>query len=313
MQMRQESYMPTPPPEQVQAQSYEAPAAEVPQMQPPIDQPTFGGYAPADQADVSATAAESLSNDYAQSYGYEPPSTGYVPYEPEPDSPEEPKAKPKKRSMMDDDNDDYPRASGRNATTAPPPTGPSTASNDPSKRAANDAAADAAFRAAAETDAKHAEENKKAASGKGWFGGWLGGKKPDSLDSAPAPKASADKVYRAKLGESKMKLYYDKDLGKWINPDNPEAATKTSATPPPPRGTPAPPSSMGSMGPPSGPPRTVSAPQPAGTPPLGGPMGSGPPSRAGTPASGAGLPASLGPAVTASLNEGGGLGSTQSS
>ena len=307
MQMRQESYMPTPPPEQVQAQSYEAPAAEVPQMQPPIDQPTFGGYAPADQADVSATAAESLSNDYAQSYGYEPPSTGYVPYEPEPDSPEEPKAKPKKRSMMDDDNDDYPRASGRNATTAPPPTGPSTASNDPSKRAANDAAADAAFRAAAETDAKHAEENKKAASGKGWFGGWLGGKKPDSLDSAPAPKASADKVYRAKLGESKMKLYYDKDLGKWINPDNPEAATKTSATPPPPRGTPAPPSSMGSMGPPSGPPRTVSAPQPAGTPPLGGPMGSGPPSRAGTPASGAGLPASLGPAVTASLNEGGGL------
>ena len=307
MQTRQESYMPTPPPEQAQTHSYEPAPAEVPQFQPPAEQPTFGAYAPANQTDPSATAAESLTSDYSQSYGYEPPSAGYVPYEPEPDSPEEPKAKPKKKSMMDDDDDDYVQASGRNATTASQSIGPSTASNDPSNRAANDAAADAAFRAAAEADAQRAEENKKAASGKGWFGGWLGGKKTDSLDATPAVKASADKVYRANLGQSKMKLYYDKELGKWVNPDSSDVATKTSATPPPPRGTPMPASSSGSMGPPSGPPRSVSVPQPAGTPPLGGPTGSGPPSRASTPASAPGVPASLGPAVTASLNEGGGL------
>lgn len=103
--------------------------------------------------------------------------------------------------------------------------------------------------------------------------------------------AADQKVYRAKLGESKMKLYYDKELGKWVNPDNPDAGAAQSATPPPPRtgGTPAPPMNAGPPRPPMS-----STPVPSfptsypTTPALGSGLPSGPPSRVGTPAHGHG-------------------------
>ena len=308
MPVRQDSYIPTPPPEQQQAvyetKSFEAPEPEA----APSVQPSYGGFippiqafAPPTQADTSdATPYEPLSQSYG--YGYDPPSdTGYVPYTPEPDSPEQ----PRKKSFMNDDEDDFSRPSNPTPHTAaagPAPTLPS----DTSDRAAKDAAADAAFRAAAEADAKAAEEREAAAKAtkKGWgFSLPWGGKKAESLDAAPANKPGAEpKVHRANLGESKMKLYYDKDLKKWVNPDNPDAAMKSTATPPPPR------AGSASGGPPAGPPRTLSNMGPPSTSfsmpaPTGSPaLGSGPPSRQGTPANGnAPMSATLPPATQAGL------------
>lgn len=255
----------------------------------------YGGYEPVAHERVQTPPQEHGRPDagyepYSQSYGYEPPSnSGYTPYVPEPDSPEEERkeAKPKKKSFIDDDDDDYfPRVSG---PTSPADRKPAAADGDGNARKqANDAAADAAFRAAAEADAAREKEKAHAKrSSSSWFGGWLGGKKAaEGLDSGAAKGAEA-KVYKANLGESKMKLYFDKDLGKWVNPDNPDAAKKT-ATPPPPRmgGTPAPPTSSG--GPPKAPPPShVSTPSlPSMT--MGPP--SGPASRTGTPAGSIGGP-----------------------
>lgn len=184
---------------------------------------------------------------------------------------------------MDDEDDSFGPISNRTAAQQPQA---SANGDEAARKRANDAAADAAFRAAAEADAAQGKERKESKRSSSWFGGWLGAKKNESLD-AGSNKATDQKVYKAKLGESKMKLYYDKDLGKWVNPDNPDAATKT-ATPPPPRmgGTPAPPMSLG------GPPR----PPMGATPPTSNPttpsfgMGppSAPPSRTGTPADGPG-------------------------
>lgn len=205
----------------------------------------------------------------AGGYGYQPPDdTGYVPYEPEPDSEDEkPKSKPRK-SFMDDDDDNFSSAARSGSPAVSAPSGGDDEAAKARKKA-NDEAAEAAFKAAAEADAQAAKErmSQKKASGS-WLGGWFGGaKKPDSLDAAPSKGADA-KVHRVHLGESKMKLYYDKDKKKWINPDNPDAAEKKS-TPPPPR------SSTGSA-PPMGPPRTVSS--AFSLPPSGL-------SRSGTPAS----------------------------
>jgi len=80
-----------------------------------------------------------------------------------------------------------------------------------------------------------------------------------------------------------MKLYYDKEKGKWINPDNPEASEKKVVAPPPRSGA----GTLGNAarGPPRGvgaPPRSVSTPQN-----MPGPVLGGPPSRTGTPASNA--------------------------
>ena len=317
IQPRQDSYIPTPPPEQSHALPYDPRSADLSALQRPASEsPAFGGFVQPSQPPFNELAppiesSQELAHETpAQSYGYgyEPLDTGYSPYVPEPDSPEVPKAK---KSFMND-NDSSPPTRDHLASAS----APVLSSEGQSQRAANDAAADAAFRAAAEADAALAAEREKEKQGKGkgsgWFGGWLGGaKKPDSLDTSPAPssKGAESKVYRAKLGESKMKLYYDEKLKKWVNPDNPDAATKSTSTPPPPRmgGTPAPP---------MGPPRSLSnlgAP-PSSTPPIGGlspamgPPGSGPPSRIPTPASG-GLPlsATLGPSVNASLSEGGGI------
>ncbi|RMZ85943.1 hypothetical protein DV737_g259, partial [Chaetothyriales sp. CBS 132003] len=295
----QQSYIPTPPPEPQQSAYQPQPsdlsrssqipeAAEVvpsfsgfvsaqpdeakpflPQHPSTEPVPSFSGFVSAQQDQTKPflpqqppptepSGYEPLSQ--PQSYGgYEPPSdTGYVPYVPEPDSPDEPK--PKKKSFMDDDADDF----------APPPSNPTPTS--------------------------------------GWFGGlWSGGKKDGSLDggaSASANQGGAEpKVYRANLGESKMKIYYDKDLKKWINPDNPDSATKAAAaTPPPPRAPSAmgapPPRASSAMGPP---PLMRASPSATGPTPAAdlSPMtSSNPPSRQGTPASGATPVLSSGAAAT---------------
>lgn len=284
----QHSHAPTPPAEEAlrQPYSYDSDPGQPPQNHG--EPAAYGGYEPPQQA-------ENLNLGYepsTQSYGYEPPAdTGYVPYMPEPDSPVEAREnKPKKKSFMDDDDDDnnFQRMS---AQVLPPEGKPTGGEDETARKRANDAAADAAFRAAAEADAAHGKEKTQSKRSSSWFGGWLGGKKPaDGLDEVSS-KGPEPKIYRANLGESKMKLYYDKDLGKWVNPDNPDVAQKT-ATPPPPRMN-GPPSSLG------GPPRVVSI-GPTSHPSLGSlSMGpdSVPSSRSGTPAGGHGPPNMASPLV----------------
>lgn len=271
-----DTYAPTPPSEEVIQQSYGyIPEPAQVQNQEPV---SSSGYEPPSQPEDANGGYEPSSH----SYGYEPPTeTGYVPYVPEPDSPEDPKEKPKKKSFMDDDDNYFPPTGHQ-----PPPTEPrhSVDTDEAARKRANDAAADAAFRAAAEADA--AREKEKAQSKRtssSWFGGWLAGKKTEDRLDAGASKGGEPKVYRANLGESKMKLYYDKELGKWVNPDNPDAAQKT-ATPPPPRvgGTPAPPTSSG------GPPKAPGSAPPTSHPGMPTPSIGSPSvlSRSGTPASG---------------------------
>jgi hypothetical protein len=294
-------YAPTPPSEDVIQQAYghtPEPIAQIPEEQPisfggyqPL-QPdnSYGGYqpsqperaeAPPQHNGVGGTGYEAPT----ESYGFEPPTGGYVPYDPEPESPEatskDPKAK--KKSFMDDDDDYFPQASDPPSTFQPQA---SVDGDEASRKKANDAAAEAAFRAAAEADAAREKEQKQSKRSSSWLGGWFGGKKEESLDSG-SNKGGDQKVFRAKLGESKMKLYYDKELGKWVNPDNPDAAKKT-ATPPPPRmgGTPAPP--IGAGGPPRPPMGSTPPTSHPNTPSLGMGLSSGPPSRVGTPADGPG-------------------------
>ena len=341
MQPRQESYIPTPPPEQLQSVSYEPNSFDGQASQPPVSESQgFGDAVGPAQSSFDGPAPPYEQPTQSYGYGYEPPETEYNPWVPEPDSPEEPR--PKKKSFMNDDND-FPRAS--KSQYRPQDTSssdqPALTADEKARRAANDAAAEAAFRAVAEADADRAAGKSNDKQGKakpsGWFGGWLGGaKKTDSLDTAPAQSSSKGgdaKVYRAKLGESKMKLYYDEKLKKWVNPDNPDAALKATATPPPPPRSGSTPQAPGA-GPPMGPPRSLSnlgaaaAPPPqSGSPAMMGgaqmsnspslqPPGSGPPSRAATPASGGsgsggypgGVSATLPPSVNASLSEGGGGG-----
>jgi len=273
-------------------------------------QPTFGGYTPYDPVDVPLPQERELTEPPAHEYtstadeisestygGYQPPEEpGYVPYQPEPDSDsEQSKPKSKKKSFMNEDDDDFPRVSNFNSTNSTsvaiqPPTSISHDADEEVRRKANDEAADAAFRAAAEEDEKRAKEaaDNKKGSGSwlgGWFGGGSGGKKSDSLDAGSSQKSTnnAQKVHRVHLGESKMKLYYDKDKGKWINPDNPEASEKKSIAPPPRSGAGTPASF--SSGPPMGaPPRNISTPMSSHghEPPS---TFAGPPSRTATPAS----------------------------
>ncbi|KIW17252.1 hypothetical protein PV08_04443 [Exophiala spinifera] len=287
----QPSYVPTPPAEEITQQSFGY-QKDAPSTRMNEGKVAYGGFEPPSQHE-SATppqhdqAGEGGFVPPSQSYSYEPPTeSGYTPYVPEPDSPED--EKPKKKSFMDDDDDDFPKM----ATRSQPSTSQLSAGgeDDAARKRANDEAAEAAFRAAAEADAAREKEKAQAKRSSSWFGGWLGGKKAENgLDSSNTGGAEP-KVYKAKLGESKMKLYYDKDLGKWVNPDNPDAAKKT-ATPPPPRmgGTPAPP--MASGGPPMGP-STGHTSTPSLPSMSVGPL-SGPGSRSGTPASGPAMPSPL--------------------
>jgi hypothetical protein len=192
-----------------------------------------------------------------QPSGYEPPSTsayepptssGYEPpsYEPssmneEPDSPIS--TRPKKKSFMDDDDDDIP------ALKAGTPA--------EKTKAEKDREADEAFRKAAEADGQSPDSifqdlqlilplaAKAAASQpakKGWgIGGWFGGGAKKEGDMS-----QPNKPIRAKLGETSS-FVYDPVLKRWVNKKAGAENTPTpSATPPPPRAT--------------GPPRSVSGP-----------------------------------------------------
>ncbi|KAK2777584.1 vesicle coat component [Emmonsiellopsis sp. PD_33] len=229
---------------------------------PALEQPiNFGGYQPsnlpqqptfAEQASIEQEVSAALP----QTTGYAPPSmtTGYEPpsYEPEPaDSEESDKEKPKKKSFMDDDDDDF---------------AVREAAMKKAEKERKDREADEAFRKAAEEDAK-----KPAPEKKGWFS-WLGrGKDPNPHTGGPI---------RAKLGEENS-FYYDKELKRWVNKKDPNSATATAhSTPPPPKGT-APSSRSASSG--AGPPPAGNIPTSGSAPILMPPSNppSGPPSQAG--------------------------------
>lgn len=220
-----------------------------------FDSPS-AGYQPPASASYEAPSYE------PQGGGYEPPTSSYVPYEPkEPDSPVE--TKPKKKSFMDDDDDDIP---GLKAAPA---------SREKTK-AEKDREADEAFRKAAEADGEFyhlaiiiptntplAQKAKEAAPAKkGWGLGWFGGgSKKEAQDTAAAP----NKPIKAKLGEASS-FYYDPELKRWVNKKaGADDVQAKSSTPPPPRS--------------AGPPRTSSAPMqapPGASPPTAGPPTSGP-------------------------------------
>ena len=289
MPQQQDSYIPTPPPEPVRSTYMPTPPLE-PEKQPSFSQqPSFGGYEPPEQQASLDMPQTEASNGYeapAPAYGgYEPPS-GYIPYEPEPDSPDQKSVSVKKKSYMDDE-DDFPRA--QNSYTPQPADSPATTpdSDAAARKRANDAAADAAFRAAAEADAAKANSQTLKPKGSGWFNVGVpsvpffgGGKKmSNSLDAKAAPKGSEPKVHRVHLGESKMSIYYDDKLKKWVNPADPESS-KPKATPPPPPGRGATPLN----GPPRGLTPSATMPNLSSSNSNVPGVGSGPPSRVGTPA-----------------------------
>ena len=264
---QQDSYQPTPPVQQPPTEnisqsvqksspysSYEPPSSSHNSPSPPpsdaYDSHTSGGYQPPDQ---------SLSSN-----GYEPPAYN-------PDTQEDQSSpvqdKPKKKSFMDDDEDDF---AARAAAILK------------KEKAQKDREADEAFRKAAEADGKAspylifyyntqsltsltAKRDAQPAAKKGWFGGWLGGKKEADMRTSSAP---ASGPIRAKLGEENS-FYYDPQLKKWIN-KKAGASTETAAraTPPPPRSVP-----------PAGSGAGMSKP-----PPMAGSSSSGPPSGRSTPA-----------------------------
>ena len=243
-----QSYQPTPPPEQ------SAYSPQIPQehghtpafggYQPPPNISTFSPQQPSppeDRANSAPPTETSSYNPYSGGYGggggYEPPSlsTGYVPYEPEPNEEGAPEStsQPKKKPSIMDLDDDEPTSSIAAASALP-----AKPLHKDLDRARRDAETDAAFRAAAEADAKRAEQQKTLKpKSSGWFGGLWGGAGSKSLDSKDGVQSNANepKVIRAKLGEENS-FYYDKELKKWVNKKDPGSATVgAKATPPPPR------------------------------------------------------------------------------
>ncbi|RDL35385.1 uncharacterized protein BP5553_07316 [Venustampulla echinocandica] len=223
------------------------------------------------------------------SSSYEPPSSGYEPpaYEPvtfgdEPDSPVD--TKPKKKSFMDDDQDDI-----------PVPKRPSAAREQSKEE--KDREADEAFRRAAEADA---QKSATAPAKRGWgLGGWFGAGKKESAD---VPQSN--KPIRAKLGEASS-FVYDPDLKRWVNKKGGDTAPTPTATPPPPK---------------SGPPRTASGGPTSAPPPLSrttpamraasdgdsrphSNLGNGPPTSSADVGSGALAPPSA-PAMSRSVSSG---------
>ena len=191
-----ESYIPTPPPEQISTGYFPSPLAGLEHDPSQPEYPTYGGYTPqiAEPPIVSppqpAEVIPTQSHEPSQSYGYDPPTdTGYVPYQPEPDSDDDnTKSKPAapKRSMMADEDDDYfPRISAQassyqptDSTMSPQPVADSTLDDAAAKKRANDSAAEAAFRAAAEADAARDSKDPKTVKARSsWFGSWIPGKK----------------------------------------------------------------------------------------------------------------------------------------
>lgn len=274
--------------------SYSPPILQRPELAAPVRQDSFSETnglpppahpPPTSHDDEPVVDAESggYQPPEMQASAYEPPSYTYQPYEPEPDSPEDAKPRPKRRTYGDDSDDDTDAVAARAAAL---------------KKSQADRDADEAFRKAAEADAAR-DAQKQGGAGpdgkKGWFGGWFGGKKDPNAAQGPGP-------IKAKLGEENS-FYFDKELGKWVNKKaGAEAATPAAATPPPPKG---PASRVASMGPPSGgppsrassgtglsglpggPPAGNGRPHTSGSGPAFSASGppSGPPSRIGTPAS----------------------------
>lgn len=298
-----EPYVPTPPPEQSGPYMSTGPifasppAQEAPPAQQPI--PYINSYAPP-QAESQASAPP-ITPSYQptlQSYSsYEPPSTEYVPYQPDPESdPESEKPKPKKKSFIDDD-DHFPSFTSA-AQNKPATDADSDAASAAARKKANDEAAEAAFRAAAEADAAKDKQGSKGVKPKSSWFSLFSRNQTDSLDSPSSNKTSSGtegtKVIRAKLGEESS-FYYDKELKKWVNKKDPASMqARAKATPPPPKGP------VGRVvsqslslggGPATGPPPTP--PPPAVTSPALGARpssstsnnGAGPPSRNGTPES----------------------------
>ena len=248
---QQDSYIPTPPPEPVESSHMPKPLESRDQLLY-AEQPSYGGYAPLNAVEEPNTSQPAPPKGFepsAQSYGsYEPPS-GYVPYEPEPGSPEQRPDALRKKSYMDDEDDDSLRVSNNtsnntsNYATQPSARAPVSASLDDaaSRKRANDAATDAAFRAAAEADAAKAKEQTLKPKASGWFSvpsvPFFGGKKDANSLDTPAAKGAEPKVHRANLGESKMSIYYDDKLKKWVNPADPDSnKSKAGPAPPPMRG-----------------------------------------------------------------------------
>ena len=209
------------------ASSHGLPHEDMPSIEEEATQPQENGY--------------SQVNGFEATGGYAPPTgdSGYVPYEPEADSPVD--TKPKKRFGDDDDDDDIvAKAAALKGGQAPTQRAPSEA-----------------VRKAAEEDAKRdqlAKEQKK-----GWFGGWFGGKKDPN----------APTVYKAKLGEENS-FYYDTKLNRWINKKAPQdAQTPVSSTPPPPKARPVAPTSAPGSAAGIGPPSRTATPQSDASGPVG--------------------------------------------
>ncbi|KAB8416364.1 hypothetical protein FH972_024883 [Carpinus fangiana] len=234
---------------------------------PPPEQsgedPQQSSYDPSAGYQPSSTYDPQSNGGYDPSAGgsYDPPqsTSGYQPYQPEPDSPVS--TRPKK-GIMEDDDDTY-----------------TTSSSSGPTKAEKDRAADEAFKRAAEEDAKRDAAAKEAKAKGGWFGGWLGAKKDPNMPV----------VHKAKLGEENS-FVFDPETKKWVNkkagatgPSTPAAA----ATPPPPRAGPpmsrnitpsGPPMGMSTPGPPQGPPSRIGTPGSLG-------LGNAPPSDTGVPPS----------------------------
>ena len=245
---------------------YEAPAEDKNGVSDEV--PSDGSYEPASY----------------QPYSYEPPS-----YEPDSqpandstDSSEELKAKPKKKGIMYDDDDDMPtpkpaerskeekdrenaemfRKAAEEDGKPPSPTDPSSLHNTdktPAKRA------------------EAAKQGKKGGWGfTSWFGSGSGGAKKEAMDTAPQNANSPNKPIRAKLGEANS-FFYDPELKRWVNKNaGPEDTVKKTTAPPP-----------------KAAPRSVSA---SPGPPQGGPSspGGGAAGRASAPPAGPPRSASLG-------------------
>ncbi|KAL4898624.1 COPII coat assembly protein sec16 [Aspergillus ambiguus] len=188
--------------------------------------------------------------------GYEPPSieTTAAPDDDATSEPSDNDRLKKKKSFMDDDEDDDLAARA--------------ASLQKAEKERKDREADENFRKIAEAEAKKAPQPKKSS----WWPGWFGGGKKEDNNNSGGP-------IRAKLGEENS-FYYDKELKKWVNKKDPNSATVSRGTPPPPR----------AAGPPSRTASGSSAPPPAVSPKPPG-ADSRPTSSAGAPPSQSGSPA----------------------
>jgi hypothetical protein len=267
----QTSYMPLAPVEEDSAtQSY--PAASAPPHEPamntspylppggPSSQPLNRGSMMDSQTGASSyMPAETSGSSYTPptfNTGYEPPTieTTAAPDTQSTDEPADDVPLKKKKSFMDDDDDDDIAARA--------------AALQKAEKERKDREAEENFRRIAEAEAKNAPQQKKSS----WWPGWFGGGKKEENNNSGGP-------IRAKLGEENS-FYYDKELKKWVNKKDPNSATVSRGTPPPPRGA-APPSRTASGS---------SAPPPAASPKPPGPD-SRPTSSAGAPPPQTGSPA----------------------